>query len=233
MQVAAIGIALGYGLLTFVLLGRRRLRQSWLLAAAAGGALAFPVALALVNPIQVLLASLFRWDMDAYSTTLGIGLLGIVVAAIVNEILTLAPALLAWSLGGERGDALVFGAAAGAGFGVVGAHQVIVYALIARTLPIGSAVGFASALVQQFAFVTVHTAATALAAYGASRHRIGAFLAAAIGAESVLSALALLFSVRVYSGPVWTLAIAAAGIGGLLLACTFVLSRGGGPRPRL
>ncbi len=45
MQFAAIGMALGYGLLTFVLLGRRRLRQPWLLASAAGGALAFPVAL--------------------------------------------------------------------------------------------------------------------------------------------------------------------------------------------
>ncbi len=201
MQFAATGIALGYGLLTFVLLGGRRLRQPWLLASAAGGALAFPVALALVNPIQVLLASLFRWDMDAYSTSLGIGLLGIVIAAIVNEILKLVPALLAWSLGEERGDALVFGAAAGAGFGVVGAHQVIVYALIAHALPIGSAVGFASALVQQFAFVAAHTAATALAAYGASRHRIAAFLAAAIGAESTLGALALLFSLRIYSGP--------------------------------
>lgn len=105
--------------------------------------------------------------------------------------------------------------------------------MIAHALPIGSAVGFASALVQQFAFVASHTAATALAAYGASPHRIAAFLAAAIGAESTRGALALLFSLRIYSGPVWTLAMTAAGIGGLLLAYTFVVSRSGGPRSRL
>lgn len=222
MRVASVAIALGFALLTFLALGGRRLRHPWLLAAAAGGALAFPVALALQTPIQLLLASLFRWDMDAYSTSLGVGLLGIVITAIVNEVFKLASALLAWSVGGERGDALAFGAASGAGFAAVGASQVILFALIAHALPIGSSAGLVSALVQQFAFVAVHTATTALAAFGASRRRIGAYLSLAIAAEGVFSSLGLLFSLRVYAGSVWT--IAGAGIGLLLLAYTCVLS---------
>lgn len=90
MGPTAIAIAVGYGLAALGLLGRRRLGQPWLLAAGAAGALAFPVALLLANPIQALFASLFGWDMDAYSTSLRIGLVGVVATASVNEVFKLA-----------------------------------------------------------------------------------------------------------------------------------------------
>jgi len=144
MSPVAIAIALGYGLAVLAVLGRRRLREPWLLAALAAGALAFPVALLLANPIPLFLASIFGWDTDAFSTNLGIGLVGIAAAAIVNEVFTLAPALLIWALNGERGDALAFGAASGAGFGIVGAYQVIQLALMARALPISVPSGSAN-----------------------------------------------------------------------------------------
>lgn len=222
MRVEALAIALGCGFLTLGILGRGQLRQPWLLAALVGGAAVFPITLTLVNPIQALLASMFGWDANAYSATLGVGLAGVVITALLNEVFKLAPALLAWSASRERNNALAFGAAAGAGFAVVGAHQVLQLALIARTLPISSAAGFASALVQQFAFIVVNAATTALAAYGARRHRIIAYLLVAIAAESVFSALGLLFSLRTYSGTIWTLAAAAVGLA--LLAYTFTLS---------
>lgn len=222
MRSVAIAIALGYSLLTLAILGHRRFRQPWLLAAFAGGALAFPVALGLVNSVQMLFASLFRWDTDAYSTTLGVGLLGAVIAAGVNEVCKLAPALLVWTVSREPADALAFGAAAGAGFAAVGAHQVLQFALLARALPVSSSGGFAFALVQQFAFVAVNTATTALAAYGVSQRRIGTYLTAAIASETAYSTLGLLFFLRVYAGLVW--ALAGAGVGLLLLTYAFILS---------
>ncbi len=222
MSPVAIAIALGYGLAVLAILGRRYLRDPWLLAACAAGALAFPVATILANPIQLLFASVFGWDMDAYSTNLGIGLLGIVATASVNEVFKLAPALLVWSFSGERGDALAFGAASGAGFAIVGAHQVIQLALMARSLPVSSPSGFITSLVQQFAFVAMHAASTAMAAYGTTRRRIAPYLVAAILYESLFSVLGLLFSLRVYASVVWT--VLAVGVGFLLLGYTFLLS---------
>jgi hypothetical protein len=223
----AVAIALGYGLAALGILGRRRLREPWLLIAGAAGALAFPVALLLANPIQALFASLFGWDMDAYSTSLEIGLVGVVATASVNEVFKLAPALLAWSFSGEQGDALTFGAAAGAGFGIVGAAQVIALALAARSLPITSPAGFATSLVQQFAFVTMSAATTALAAYGTARRRFGTSLLAAILCDGLFNVLALLFTLRVYASLIWTVLGLAVAL--LLLAGVFVLSLGPAP----
>ncbi len=225
MSPVAIAIALGYGIAVLAVLGRRRLREPWLLVAFAAGALAFPVALLLANPIQLFLASIFGWDTDAFSTNLGIGLVGIAAAAIVNEVFTLAPALLVWSLTGERGDALAFGAASGAGFGIVGAYQVIQLALMARALPISVPSGFVTPLVQQFAFVAMHAAATALAAYGVAHRRIGLYLTAAVLCEVLFTTLGLLFTLRVYPSLVWTLLAVAAALA--LLAYAAVL--GGSP----
>jgi len=222
MSPVAIAIALGYGLAVLAILGRRSLRDPWLLAACAAGVLAFPLATILANPIQLLFASVFGWDMDAYSTNLGIGLLGIVATASVNEVFKLAPALLVWSFSGDRVDALAFGAASGAGFGIVGAYQVIQLALMARSLPVSSPSGFVTPLVQQFAFVAMHAASTALAAYGTTRGRLAPYLVAAILYESLFSALGLLFSLRVYASVIWT--ILAVGVGLLLLGYTFLLS---------
>ncbi len=222
MSPVAIAIALGYGLAVLAVLGRRRLREPWVLAALPAGGLVFPVALILANPIQLLFASVFGWDTDAYSTNLGIGLAGIVATAVVNEVFKLAPALLAWSLSGERDDALAFGAASGAGFGIVGAYQVIQLALMARALPVGSPSGFLTPLVQQFAFVAMHAAATALAAYGMTRRRIGPYLAAAVLYEALFATLGLLFSLRAYASLVWTVLAVATGLA--LLAYTFLLS---------
>ncbi len=223
MRAQAIIIAVAYGLISLTIVGRHHLKQSWLLAAFAGGAIAFPVALTVANLIQLLFASAFGWNMDASSTSLGIGLLGLVATAASNEVLKLAPALLAWSAARDPDGALIFGAAAGAGFGTVGASQVLQLVLIARTLPISSSAGFAAALVQQFAFVAMSTATTALAAHGAPRRRVGTYLGAAILAESLYGTLNLLFSLRVYTG-MWTLAAGNALVGVLLLVCAFILS---------
>ncbi len=222
MGPVALAIATGYGLVTLSILSRGRLREPWLVGAAVSGAIAFPVVLLLGTPIQQLFAAVFRWDMDAYTTSLGIGLVGIAATATVSEVFKLAAALLVWSFSGERGDALAFGAGAGAGFGIVGAYQVILLALMARTLPISSPGGFAASLVQQFAFVAVSTATTALAAHGLARRRLGTYLAAAILGESVFAALGLLFTLRVYTNPVWTFLSVGIGLG--LLACVFLLS---------
>lgn len=218
----AIAIALGYGLAALGILGRRRLREPWLLAAGVAGAIVFPVAMLLATPIQQLFASVFHWEMDAYTTSLGVGLVGIVMTAVVNEVFKLAPALLVWSFGGERGDTLAFGAASGAGFGIVGAYQVVSLALMARTLPISSQGGFEASLAQQFAFVFMNAATTALAAHGTVRRHIGTYLVLAILGEGLFNTLGLLFTLQVYGNLVWTaLAVAVALV---LLGYTFVLS---------
>jgi hypothetical protein len=222
MGPVAVAIALGYGVAALGLLGRRRLREPWLLAAGAAGALAFQVALLLTSPIQLLFASLFGWDMDAYSTSLGIGLAGIAITASVNEVFKLAAALLLWSLSERRGGVLAFGAASGAGFGIVGAYQVILLALATRALPISSPAGFAASLVQQFAFVATSAATGAVAAHGMARRRLGTYLAAAILCESAFSALGLLVGLRVYTSLLW--AVLSLGVALLLLASAFVLS---------
>ena len=222
MAPAAIGIACGYGLTILALLGRRRLRRPWLWAAFAAGALAFPVALLLITPIQQLLASIAGWDMDAYSTGLRAGLAGTMVTASVNEVFTLAAALLALSQNRKGSDALAFGAASGAGFAVVGASEVIRLALITHALPIGSPFGLAASLTQQFAFVAVHAALTALAAVGVAEGRGGAALVAVILCEGLFHALGLLFALRVFALLIWTLL--SAGWGVLLLAVALRLS---------
>jgi hypothetical protein len=217
MNPVAIAIALGYGFVVLAAFNRRGLRLPWVLAAFGGGALAFAVAVFLANPIQQLLAAVFGWDMDAYTTTLGIGVIGAAVGSAVDEVFKLVPALVLWSLAGESGDALAFGAAAGAGFGVVGASQVIRLALLARALPISSPAGFALALLQQLAFVAVNAASTALAAYGASRQQIGAYLLAAILFETLFATLGLLYGLQLYSSGAWT---------ALSAACAFLLLGG-------
>jgi hypothetical protein len=222
MSPAALAISLGYGLAVLGILGRRRLRERWILPAVGAGAVAFPVALILTSPIQTLFATAFGWDMDAYSTSLRIGLIGIVAAATINEVFKLAAALLASSPAGEHGDALVFGAASGVGFGIVGAYQVIVLALVARSLPIGSPAGFTVSLAQQFAFVSVNAASTALAAYGTARRRIGPYLVVAILSQILFTALGLLFALRMYTSVVWTVLGLAVAL--LLLGYAFFLS---------
>ncbi len=222
MSLMAIVIALGYGLAALGILGRRRLREPWLLAAGVAGAIAFPVASLLATPIQSLFASVFGWDMDASSTSLAIGLVGIVTAAVVNEVFKLAPAMLVWSFSGERGDALAFGAASGAGFGIVGAYEVIFLALMARTLPISSPGGFDASLAQQLAFVFLNAATTALAAFGTARRSIGTYLALAIAGNSLFNTLGLLFTLKLYSSVVWT--ALAVGVALALLGYTFVLT---------
>ncbi len=218
----AIVIAMGYGLAALGILGRRRMREPWLFAAGVAGAIAFPVAMLLATPIQSLFASVFGWDMDAYNTSLVIGLVGVVTTAVVHEVFKLASALLVWSLGGEQGDALAFGAASGAGFGIVGAYQVIFLALMARTLSIGSQGGFEASLAQQLAFVFVNVATTALAASGTTRRRIGTYLALAIAGNSLFNTLGLLFSLKLYSSVVWT--SLSVGVALVLLGYTFALS---------
>ncbi|HEV2439544.1 MAG TPA: hypothetical protein VGX97_05735 [bacterium] len=191
-----------------------------LLAAFAAGGLAFPLTVFLAASIQTLLASIFGWGPDAIAMTLGAGVAGAVITAIVNEVFTLAAALLAWRWSRARSP-VAFGAAAGAGFAVVGAYQIIHLALMARSLPISSASSFAISLVQQLAYVAANSASTALASLGMIRRRAGVYLGAAILFQTVFSIFALLYELRVYSNTVWTLldvAAAAVLVAGVMIA---------------
>ncbi len=219
MMPAAAGFALGCGLAAVAVMGGSRSWRSWLLAAFAAGGIAFPVTVFLVSSIQLLLASLFGWGPDAIAMTLGPGIAGAVVTATVNEVFTLAAALLAWRLS-RGGTPFAFGVAAGAGFAAVGAYQVIHLALMAAALPISSASAFAVSLIQQLAFVAVNSASTALAALGTARGRGGAYLVTAVAFQSIFLVFGLLYELRLYSNIVWTaldLTAAAALVGGVLI----------------
>ena len=217
---AAAAIALAFGLGAVVVVGGTGPLRPWLVAALAAGAATFPLTVTLAASIQALLASVFGWGPDAIAMTLGAGIAGAVVTAVVNEVFKLAAALLVWTFARSR-TTVVFGAAAGAGFAVVGAYQVIHLALLALALPISSASSFILSLLQQMAFVAASSASTALAAYGAVRNRAGLYLGAVIVLQSFLLVFGLLFELRVYSNTAWTiLDIAAAGalvVGALIL----------------
>ena len=219
MIAVAIAIALGYGLAAVAVVGGTRPLRPWLLLALAAGALSFPVTVTLASSIQALLASIFGWGPDAIAMTLGAGIAGAVVTAAVNEVFKLAAAMLVWTSARAR-TTVTFGAAAGAGFAVVGAYQVLHLALLARALPISSASTFVLSLLQQMAFVAANSASTALAAYGAVRRRAGIYLGAVIVLQSVLLVFGLLYELRVYSNTAWTIldiAVAGALVVGVLI----------------
>ena len=193
--------------------------RPWLLAAFAAGGLAFSLSVFLAASIQGLLTSLFGWGPDAIAMTLGAGVAGAVVTAVVNEVFKLAAALLVWTWSRDR-TPVTLGAAAGAGFAVVGAYQVIHLALMARALPISSASSFVISLIQQTAFVIVNGGSTALAALGMMRRPAGMYLGAAILFESVFLIFGLLYELRVYSNTAWTILdvlTAAALVAGVLI----------------
>jgi hypothetical protein len=207
----AAAIAVAFGLTAVAVVGGTRPLRLWLVVALAAGAAAFPLTVSLAASIQALLASIFSWGPDAIAMTLGAGIAGAVITAVVNEVFKLAAALLVWTLARAR-TTVAFGAAAGAGFAVVGAYQIIHLALLALALPISSSSTFVLSLLQQMAFVVANSASTALAAYGAVRHRAGLYLGAVIVLQSVLFVFGLLYELRAYSNTAWTvLDIAAAG----------------------
>gem|GEM_PF-1056493 len=208
----AVGVGLLYGLVIAAAVGRGCMRRAWFLAALLAGAVAFWVAALLVDPIQALVAYVFGWEIDAYSVNVGIGLVGALIAAAINEIFKLAAALMTLARGGTEADAAAFGAAAGAGFGAFGAYQVIALALIARTLPIGTG-SLATPLVQQFGFVAANAASTALVTYGATHRRLGMYLLVAVLYETLYGILAVLFGQQLLTLQTWTLLGVVIGLG--------------------
>jgi hypothetical protein len=222
MMPAAAALALGYGVAAVAVMGGTRSWRPWLLVAFAAGGIAFPLTVFLASSIQVLLASIFGWGPDAIAMTLGPGIVGAVVTAVVNEVFTLAAALLVWRW--SRGGTLLgLGAAAGAGFAAVGAYQIIQLALMARALPISSASSFVVSLVQQLAFVAANSASTAVAAFGALGRRAGFYLGAAVGFQILFLIFGLLYELRVYSSSVWTVLDVAAAVA--LVAGVLILDR--------
>ena len=218
-MAAAAAIALGYGLATLAVAGRGRFWRPWLLVAFAAGGIAFPLTVFLTASIQFLLSTAFGWGPDAIAMTFGAGIVGVLVTAAVNEVFTLAAALLVWTWSREH-SAVRVGAAAGAGFAAVGAYQVIHLALMARALPISSASTFLVSLIQQLAFVAVNSASTALAAFGMMRRRAGVYLCTAIFVQTVFLAFGLLYELRAYSNLVWTaldVIVVAALVAGVLV----------------
>jgi len=221
-ELAAGAVAVGYGLVAAVVVARGRFRRPWVLAAFAAGALLFPFSVILVSSIQTLIATVFGWDVDAFSSSLGIGLVGAATAAAINEILKVAVALVATSRDHAESDAAVYGAAVGAGFGAVGAYQVVALALIARGLQIGAPENLVTPLAQQFGFVAANAASTALAAYGATHGRLALYLFGAIAWQTLYGLLSVLFSLQLFATAVWTVLSVVVGL--VLLAYAVVLS---------
>jgi FMN phosphatase YigB (HAD superfamily) len=125
---------------------------------------------------------------------------------------------------GDRWDLDVEGAL-GAGFGAVGAYQVIGLALVARTLHMGAPENLVTPFVQQFGFVAANAASTALAAYGATHGQLGVCLGAAVLYQTVYGVLGLLFALQVYTLPVWTALAVAVALAMLAYAVVLSLPR--------
>jgi hypothetical protein len=217
----AVAIALGYGLAALAVVSGGRLWRPWLLGAFAAGALAFPLTVFLTASIQGLMVLAAGWGPDATAMTLGAGLAAVVVSAVINELFKLVAALAVWAGARQQAGVMRFGAAAGAGYGAAGAYQVIQLVLMARALPIGSMSGFVGSLVQQLAFVAMHSAATALAALGVARRSPGGYLAAVMAVETVYLAFGLFYEMRLYSNLVWSgldVLVAAAVVAGASVA---------------
>ena len=224
-QAVAIAVALCYGLAVAAVVGRGQLRKPWFFVAFIVGAIVFWIAALLVDPIQALVAYLFGWDIGAYSTSIGVGLVGALIAATINEIFKLAVTLPTLSRGGAEADAAAFGASVGAGFGAVGAYQVLGLALVARTLHMGAPDNLVTPLVQQFGFVAANAASTALAAYGATHGQLGVCLGGAVLFQTLYSLLGLLFALEVYTLPVWTMLAVAVALAMLAYAVVLSLPR--------
>lgn len=180
MAIWLIGLALlfaAFSLPWIVVFARRewRLRQWWL-AVAVGGAGLF-VTLRIQPPLQLFFTRATLPLLTApLLTRLMIGFGVVLISGIVQELLKLAaPALLVRLRPSLRSRALAYGAAGGAGFGVVEAIKLVALPLAAaRTVPV-------LAIWERAAAIAFHCATGAYLGAGVARGRaLEAYIAATL-----------------------------------------------------
>lgn len=182
MQLLALPIAAAFVVIALLPLARQYFRQSpfWILLII--GTFAFPI----VQWIYRLV-----WEPAAFSLGVpqaGAGLvLNLCVGAFLGEAIKVAPAIIVsvWSKASRR-DWFAYGAAAGAGYALFGAQQVIRFALEVSRLPLSTPGSTALAIGLRLFPILAHVATTAFAAWAASRGRLGRGLLIATAAQVIL-----------------------------------------------
>lgn len=177
MQLLAVFIAAALVLIALAPLARGHFRQPtfWMLLGI--GVFAFPIAQWVNRAV---------WEPLAVARGIPQGGFGLVVAlfvwALLGEVFKFAPVLIVGALTEAKPrDWFAFGAAAGAGFALFAAQQVIGFALEISRLPLGSPANAALAIALRLFPILAHIGTTAFVAWGTTRGWLywGLFLAAA------------------------------------------------------
>jgi len=182
MQLLAVVIAAAFVLIGLVPLARSHFRQPTFWVMLVIGAFAFPIAQWVNRTV---------WDPAAFGVGLpqaGVGLLlNLFVWALVAEGFKIAPVLIVGAMTeAPPRDWFVYGAAAGAGFGLFGAQQVIGYALEVSRLPLGTPLSAALAIVLRLFPILAHIATTAFVGWATTRGWLGRGLLAAAAVHLLL-----------------------------------------------
>lgn len=219
----AVGLALGIAGLAFLIRGR--IADSWVWLAVVVGAVMFPVALLVKEPINRLLFRALGGSADPGGVAIAAATF---VAAAIEETIKLTAALSIINVG-RRGPALAsaVGAAVGAGFAVYAAYGLLrgTFDLWRDAPALIGTTGLVMALGLRFAGILTHIATTSIAALGAARGRTFVYLAAAILIQTALGLLDRLL-VLLRQTPASLLSI----VGGLAVyAVAYAFARDGRP----
>lgn len=182
MHLLAVVIAVAFVFIGLAPLARSHFRHSTLWVMLALGAFAFPIAQWVNRTV---------WDPLAFTLGLpqaGVGLLvSLFVWALVAESFKIAPVLIVGAMTeAPPRDWYVYGAAAGAGFGLFGAQQVIGYALEVSRLPLSTPVSAALAIALRLFPILAHTATTAFVGWAIPRGWLSRGLLLATAAHLLL-----------------------------------------------
>ncbi len=182
MQLLAVLIAAAFVLIGLAPLARSHFRQPTFWVMLLIGGFAFPIAQWVNRTV---------WDPVAFSVGLpqaGVGLLvNLFVWALVAEGFKIAPVLIVGAMTEAKPrDWFLYGAAAGAGFGLFGAQQVIGYALEVSRLPLSTPLSVAVAIALRVFPILAHIATTAFVGWAAARGWLGRGLLAAALAHLLL-----------------------------------------------
>jgi len=182
MQPLAVLIAAGLVGIALVPLARGSLRQLAFWTVFVIGAFAFPI-------VQWVSRSV--WEPLAVDLGLPHAGIGVVVNlfmwAILGEFFKVAPVLLLGVLTEvPRREWFAYGVAAGAGYALFGAQQVITLALEVSRLSVSSPASTALAIVLRLFPILAHIATTAFLAWAASQRSLGRGLLVATAAQMVL-----------------------------------------------
>ncbi len=186
MRFLAVLIAAAFALIGLIPLARSAFRQPTFWVMLVIGAFAFPIS-----------QWVSRTLWDPLSIGLGIPQIGVglgvtfLVRALVGEVFKAAPVLVVGSMAeAPPRDWFVYGAAAGAGFGLFAEQQIIGFALevvrLAFSTPLSTPASAAGAIFFRLFPILAHTATTAFVAWSATRGWLGRGLLAATVAHLIL-----------------------------------------------